>query len=254
VTRNAQPILQGYPWEGKFQTMDEVRAYLDQTKVTCLLCGHKYKSLAKHLTGTHKIEADAYRERYGLPWTRSLAGKELRETHGRKLKSLRASGKVAQRPTPEQFKVLAEAAKRARPQVDVTRREAAILMRRLIEKRHGTVNTPEKMEEYLRRIETGRTITEVAKDEDMPSFQTFYEHCSKNPDFKRRLEEIWDQLPFGVQIRGTRAGPRLRKAMDELRRQGKTWRDLPEIDGVGESKAALMWQGFFRRDYERAGS
>lgn len=218
--------------------MEEIRQYLDQPKLTCLLCGREYALLSRHLGFTHEMEADQYREMYGLLWTKSLAGKDFREVMGRVLKRTRARGKISHKPTPEHFQKMRRAARRRRPMVEAARKALPTYPRA---KRQKIRTAPEIMEEYLRRIGTGRTISEVGSDEDMPSLQHFYKHCSQNPDFLRRFEAIWDQLPFAVQFRGHRTGPRYKKTVIALRAKGKTWAEIGRIVGVRAGAARKAW-------------
>ena len=219
--------------------MEEIRQYHDQPKLTCLLCGREYASLSAHLTCTHELEADRYREIYGLPWTTSLAGKDWREVQGRTMKKTRASGKISRMPTPEHLQVMRRSAQNRRPVVEAVRRARAPTLSE--QKRQKVKTALERMEEYLRRIGTGRTITEVGKDEDMPSFQSFYKRCSENPDYLRRFEAIWDQLPVEVQIRGRRMGPRLGKMIGALLDEGKTWEEIGRIMGARAVLISLDW-------------
>ncbi len=177
------------------------------------------------------MPVDAYREKYGLPWSKALAGVEWRELKGWQLKRTRASGKIGRSPSSEHIKKLHQAGRKRRPAIEAAHKAAGEVLVRL-GPRKKIVTAPERMEEYLRRIATGRTIIEVAADEDMPRFQSFYKHCSENPDFSRRFEAIWDDLPFATQIRGRRFGSRLTTAIDALLEQGKTW---PEIAAAFDS-------------------
>jgi len=231
--------------------MDEIQQYRDQPKLTCLLCGREYASLRAHLTWTHELEADRYREMYGLPWSYSLAGKDWREVQGRTLKRTRASGRIAHKPTPEHFEVMNRMAQlKRRPVVEVVRKARAIIPPEKLRKKVKTA--PEVMEEYLRRIATGRTITEVAKDDDMPAFQSFYKHCSENPEFLRRFEAIWDQLPFSVQFRGHRTGQRYKNTVIALRNEGKTWAEIGRAVGVQRGAATKAWHRWKKSGNEAA--
>ena len=68
----AQP---GYPWEGCFYDLDEVKEYFDHDRITCLLCGRTYANLGLHISRTHQLSLDEYKEQYGLPWSYGLAGR-----------------------------------------------------------------------------------------------------------------------------------------------------------------------------------
>ena len=55
-----------------FQTMEEVDDYLSGNTITCLVCHKPFQRLDKHLQLRHHISPGAYRERFGIPRTRSL--------------------------------------------------------------------------------------------------------------------------------------------------------------------------------------
>ena len=71
--------LPGFPAERQFQTMEEANEYLSGEKITCLICGHPYKGLYRHLEHAHDMSADDYRDRFGLPPSCGLVGEKLRE-------------------------------------------------------------------------------------------------------------------------------------------------------------------------------
>lgn len=50
-------------------------------------------------------------------------------------------------------------------------------------------------EEYLKRIQSGRSVTAVGNDHDMPSYQSFHYYLKKNATFKKRYEKIRKTLP-----------------------------------------------------------
>jgi len=65
-------IESGFPWQDKFHTIEEVRAYLDEDRICCLLCGRPFKALGAHLPRVHGVSVDKYKEQFGIPWTYGL--------------------------------------------------------------------------------------------------------------------------------------------------------------------------------------
>ena len=61
----------GYPMERKL-TLDEVDAYFTEERITCLMCGKKYKGLGSHIR-VHDINEEEYKMRFGLPLTRGFS-------------------------------------------------------------------------------------------------------------------------------------------------------------------------------------
>lgn len=78
AAENRRIVLIGYPINKPFESAEEVREYLSEDKIVCLLCGREYHHLAVHLR-THDMTPDQYREKYHIPWTYALGSKSLRE-------------------------------------------------------------------------------------------------------------------------------------------------------------------------------
>ena len=68
----------------RFQSLDEVRAYVSGGSIQCLVCGKFFRRLGKHLQ-THNMTADDYRETFGIPWNTSLTSAPSREATGSKM-------------------------------------------------------------------------------------------------------------------------------------------------------------------------
>lgn len=77
-----------------FHTRDQVIAYLDQPRITCLLCGLRYRRLSTHLAETHNVPPDDYRMALGLPLSRGLVGTETRGRHSAAMKSRWEAGEL----------------------------------------------------------------------------------------------------------------------------------------------------------------
>lgn len=50
----------------------------DPSRITCLECGKRYRSLASHLYRKHNLDAEAYKVKYGIPFQRGLVCLEMR--------------------------------------------------------------------------------------------------------------------------------------------------------------------------------
>jgi predicted transcriptional regulator len=55
-----------------FQTREQVDEYLSGEAIECLICGRRFNGLHMHLKFKHGITDDDYRQRYGIPLSRSL--------------------------------------------------------------------------------------------------------------------------------------------------------------------------------------
>jgi predicted transcriptional regulator len=60
------------PEREPFRTREQVDEYLSGDSVQCLICGRRFNGLHMHLKFKHGITDDDYRQRYGIPLSRSL--------------------------------------------------------------------------------------------------------------------------------------------------------------------------------------
>ena len=232
------PPLPGYPVKKPFQTMEELETYFAQDGLPCLLCGRTYLALHLHLNKTHEMALDDYRARYGIPWTRGLVAKSLGDTFSANMKQRHQDGLI--RPSPlEHLAFLQAAAKERRPSV------RAVITRQTREALQVYGRTeplgPKDFEEFLRRIKTGRTITEVCQDSDMPSRRTFEKYRQHHPAFQKQLDAVWERLPFAVQLRGLRTGERFRRTVVDLRLKNLSWRQIGRMMNVSPKTVQATW-------------
>jgi hypothetical protein len=96
-------------------------------------------------------------------------------------------------------------------------------------------------EEYLRRIASGRSVTEVGHDKGMPPAVLFHKHIRENPRLKRRYEKILDALPYDIQAR-SRMGNRFRREVARLRKKDHSWPAIGRMLGVHPSTASRAWR------------
>lgn len=66
------------PPTAPFQTMEEVDDYLSGDTIICLVCHRRLQRLDRHLQTMHDMNANAYRERFGIPGRRSLTSAATR--------------------------------------------------------------------------------------------------------------------------------------------------------------------------------
>lgn len=61
-----------------FKTKTEIDRYLSGDTIICLLCGRRYRGVGHHVVRAHDITIDEYKDRFGIPHTRSLVGESTR--------------------------------------------------------------------------------------------------------------------------------------------------------------------------------
>jgi hypothetical protein len=71
--------LDGFPIPPRKFTYDEIKEYYDCNSIVCLRCGQSYQTLGKHLMYIHDITLKEYKDMYGLPSKKGLAGRRLKK-------------------------------------------------------------------------------------------------------------------------------------------------------------------------------
>lgn len=218
-------------------SLEEMHDYLNHDKLTCLLCGQEYANLTMHLKGGHHIDPDIYKEQYGITYTTRLAGQEFKETARKLFLKKVKQGKLSLKPSPELIAKLLTIKKR--PVNEATRNSGCtrVLERLGRDRKWG----PDDFEEYLQRIHSGRTITEVSKDKDMPNNVMFYAYLKENEKFNKRFQKIWEELPFAVQARGQKLGKRFDKEIVRLHREGLSWPEIGQALECNPGTAHGRW-------------
>lgn len=89
----------------KFQTINELNEYFNHEKITCLLCGLKFRGLYRHIEKTHKLHPDDYKLQFGIPPKYGLIGNETK-------KLLHENGIILQETYPEIKKVFLSIARK----------------------------------------------------------------------------------------------------------------------------------------------
>lgn len=224
----------------KFQTMAEVDAYFAQDPLPCLICGGRYNSLHQHVYHTHKMKADEYKEQFGIPWRRGLISASMREKQSAIMNEQRAAGILPHSPSPEHLAKLAVALKNRRPTQKAVRNGMSVhaLSTHNREEKLG----PADYEEYLRRVASGKTISEVGKEGDLMRRETFDTYCRKNPEFKAKLDEVLDGLPYELQLRCQTVGKTLKTMIVLLRDgHGASWPEIGKALGIKESSGSSIY-------------
>lgn len=258
--------LTGYPWTGRFKTVEEIKAYFDHEKLTCLLCGREFHNLALHVSTTHEMHKDDYKERFGIPWSYGLAGKKFKEHGSKHFKEMRESGKLARSPSKAHIQKLHAANNKKRPPVEAFRNDS----RRKLLATHGRTDkwSDADLEEFLERIASGRTPMEVSTDKDMPCAKVFYDRVNSDSKYRKRYEQIWNNLHYEVHIRAGKPSKKFENEVVRLRRKGMTlpeiaeqlevgvhavrcaWHRLKKQGRLKESDKALEYKRYTRKDYE----
>lgn len=96
-------VFPGFPIEECFSTPEKLDEYFGGTKIVCMRCGKKYRTLGVHLKTIHGMEPDEYREIYGIPWTYGLSCAATTQLHSDEAKRKIESGEWT--PSSEQARL-----------------------------------------------------------------------------------------------------------------------------------------------------
>lgn len=88
-------VVDHFPWTGRFETAEQVGAYLAGDAIKCLLCGSGAQGMAAHLRNKHRLRVDDYRAQFGIPagtplLTRASAARRAASTRSVDLKAIDA--------------------------------------------------------------------------------------------------------------------------------------------------------------------
>ena len=222
-----------------FQTTADIRAYLDEDRLPCLICGRRLTVLAAHLRACHGLTADDYRIRFGIPFSYGLAGRSFRRQARARMLDLRAKGAITG-PEPDQaVPRLRSGHRRAGSSPAVRNDNVAKLMR--VHGRRAPWR-PEDFEDFVRRVEGGRSVAAVARDSDMPSRQTLFKYLARHPQLKARYDRVRQAQPLAVQVRTRKTGPLYRQTIVRLRKAGMTWAQISAATGIKASTLRNAWR------------
>lgn len=170
----------GYPLRVRLRTPEEVCTYFSGDAIECLVCGQRFSRLSRHLRAAHRLGAEEYRRRFGLPWGRGL----ISESHRRKL-----AEKLAEqppRPVPE-----GRYQGRRHPRQPF---ERVLTLRALDRATPKRPNNRAAHEAFLRRLREGRSVRSVARDPDMPSLAAHYAYRRSHPHYDLRVRRAKGRL------------------------------------------------------------
>jgi hypothetical protein len=93
----------------------------------------------------------------------------------------------------------------------------------------------------------------------MPGAKWFHHYLKENASLARRFRKVWDNLPYGVQVRAAKLGEKFERDVVRLRRRHLTWGEVATTLGVSADAARCSWHrlkkrgALTKRDLARAG-
>lgn len=228
------------PMTGRqFSSRTELEHYFSANKLSCLICGQTFVTLPPHLLQTHHISSEDYKIKFGIPFRYGLAGAEFKAASALRMRKLKEIGAIPAKPPQTTIDKLTSHPRTHYISMEIKRRENRDKLLKL----HGKddVWQPEHFEEFMRRLQAGRTVKEVACDPDMPSRKALFYFLAKNPAVRARYDGMWERLPFDVQVRANKTGKAYLDTIKRLRTSGKSWNEISDIMHVKPSTLRNSW-------------
>ncbi len=227
-------IMPGYPIEKPFETREQIDAYLKVDRLVCLLCGKTYKSLCAHLL-VHGTNADAYKEKYGLPFGAGLTcttTKAMNVKHGKRL----VEEGIFRPPTPEEHAAMIAKKAKPRPKPAYAIQEGTL--------RITTGKKADKIykdDHYWRVLELAEANnshpTDYCRnsDDSLPSLTMLHKYKAKHPEYKKKYNELVNALPLKIKRKHGKGGNKdFIEKIQQLKNQQKTNAEIASIMGVHE--------------------
>jgi predicted transcriptional regulator len=221
-------ILPGYPVEARAFNRDEIVDYFSGDRIVCLLCGKSYRKLAAHLS-LHAFTEDDYRKRYGLPWSKGLVCVPTREAYA---KAAIVRDAIARTRGVQRRSTKGRALRPIPPGIkrDYADRVISAAQRLSSQERHSA--RVALFECVLSRMLKGRSLKSVCGDPDMPSESAVRFWLRENPSERKRWDALIEELPWEIQSKMERLGPRFRAEVLRLSASGLSFKDVVSTLGV----------------------
>ena len=178
MPRANRRVLPGYLKDVFFTSRVEMEDYFEGDKITCLLCGHKYRQLDPHLKAVHDMTCDDYREKHGIPYTKGLCSSHKSRQESRRMKEY-----FIQNPSEKDRRVQQVAQNRHLSTVNGQRGKPVFW------RLERTKYPVELWFEVGRKVERGQTISEACRGDDMPPQQLLTFALRTYPDFR----DFWNK-------------------------------------------------------------
>ena len=89
LSEGIRDICLGVQSEEETQPQIPTRKAIKEQSITCLECGKSFKILTKKHLASHNLDADGYREKWGIKRSTPLVCKSLQRERRKKMKSMK---------------------------------------------------------------------------------------------------------------------------------------------------------------------
>jgi hypothetical protein len=227
-------VLDGFPVETPFKSIDEVEAYFSQDRITCLRCGKGYKALAKHLR-IHGWNEEQYKFFYGLPISRGLTSPATRE-----LKISIAKKNYDSKKTFGGEDAVKEAREKSHKAGTLRRNTGYKSMMSLDNLKRDKIFSENDFWGILEKMkELDKTASLICDMDEFPAFTTYRDFARKNKLFRQAARDAHEALSFPMQAKSQILGKRFRDTIAKMRLDGKTNIEIAKETGVSLMTVSL---------------
>jgi len=232
-------VLPGFPWDGIFQTKEEIMIYLNGDRVICLLCGKPYKGLGLHLHRIHNITVEAYKLRYGLPWTRGMNCLETTKIQSENMKTKIQNGTIP--INTYDASQLAKKAKRRKDQPFFVFMKSERGKRTIQNIKGSGEYSEETYDKFLTILaEKKYSVSEICKRKDMPVRSAIYNKKHRSITFKRKYYEILSSYPTPMQYKIGKYSDRVKNEIRDLAASGLQQKKIAKQLGISKSSVCRI--------------
>ena len=242
-------VLEGYPIDVPFGSVEAIRDYLHGERIVCLRCGKSYKALARHLQ-VHSWTPEQYRKHYNLPRYQGLTCEGVKTVLSDRANSLYAAGVWAgsaekaaharSKRTPGDYEKTPLAKMHANQNITKMARAQRRIKAKGAEGRWTDAD-------YFRvpnlMVEHDLTMKEVCAQYPVPAQWTIRARAIIDKVLFDALEVAWEGLSFRAQARGQCLGKRFMERLMSLHEAGRTQLQIANELGVTQSLVSGKLRG-----------
>jgi predicted transcriptional regulator len=214
------------PERSPFQTREQVDEYLSGETVECLICGRRFNGLHMHLKFKHGIRDDDYRQRYGIPLSRSLTSVTYRAkaatTHAAIVACANCGDEVATSKYHASKRLLClkcDVSNKGKARAAYWRNKVKIVPPPLAPYELAAFDTPFRTPEAADAYLSGDTVPCLICGEHKSSLP-LHLHRAHNiapPDYRLRFGIPSTRELLAATLRAARSAARARKNLDRLK-------------------------------------
>lgn len=210
----------------KFQYTHEVKAYLSQPTLTCLICGNSgFILLSAHLRTCHQITPRQYKLMFNIPLTYSLIPPQAKEAR---------SHRASPNRDPKEHAAKMRAGKS-------TTRSYPIEFPRLERKKYPDYD----YSEVFNKLRQGFKMREaLSSTPGAPSMETFCRMKKRFPELEKQYQGVLNSLPFSQQVKKKLVTKELYEVCKSLKATGLSQNKIAKQIGISTALVSKLVNEF----------